>query len=113
ARSPRPPRAPRADATGCRRDPRRARASRSSRAPYRQAGGLPGAEAAFEIRRVHEAELLERRGGETRGVALGADDDDRLLVARDDAEPVIARGIEAPFEHVPLDDQRSGDLPFP
>jgi hypothetical protein len=57
-----------------------------------------------------QAEVLETRGRQARRVALGAHDD-HLDVAVDGLRDArVARGIEAPFEVVALDQQRAGDL---
>src|SRR4029453_7778711 len=74
-----------------------------------QPGRAPGLEAADDVGGAVDAELLEGRGGEARGVALGADDDDRHVVGRQ-REAGVARRVEAPLEDVALDDQRARDV---
>jgi hypothetical protein len=57
-----------------------------------------------------QAQVLEAGRGQAGGVALRAQDHDRLVVAPHLGEPVRAARVEAPLEHVALDDQRPGDL---
>src|SRR5207302_822007 len=69
-----------------------------AREKFRTSSGLGGDEQALEtpveVGGPGEAQLLERKGGEARGVALVADQDDRLIRARDlvDAAPDVSVG---------------------
>jgi hypothetical protein len=76
----------------------------------RQAGGLPRPEPAGQVGGVVQAQILQRRRGQTRAVALRADDDpgdvvvDRLRYARGRG------GVQPPLQVVALDHQRIGQL---
>ena len=74
--------------------------------------GAPGAVPAGEVGGPGEAQLAERRRGEARRVALGAHDDDLLVVVPHLGHGVAALQIEAPLEHVALDDDPEPELAF-
>jgi len=77
---------------------------------YRQTGSLPGVEATIEVGGAMESEILQARGSEARAVPLGAEDH-YLDVVIDRSRNVGSAGrVEPPFEHVALDDERSGNL---
>jgi len=75
----------------------------------RQTGGLPGAEPALEVGGPVHAEVEQARCRQARGVALRAEHDHLQVIARD-RQPGGARRVEAPFQHVPLGDDRARDL---
>ena len=52
-----------------------------------------------------QAEGTQAVGGEARAVPLGAQDDDLDVVAGRLGQPCVAERVEAPLEHVALDDQ--------
>src|SRR5689334_11753261 len=63
----------------------------------RQPRGLPALDALDDVGGAREAEGLEARGGEARGVALGAEEDDPVVEA--DVRVGVARvGVEPPLE---------------
>ncbi|MEZ5168962.1 MAG: hypothetical protein R2695_21650 [Acidimicrobiales bacterium] len=70
----------------------------------------PCLESADEVGGTVEAELAECCGGEAGLVALVADDHDPGVVAVDLDDVVRADGVEAPFEHVAIDDDRGRQL---
>jgi hypothetical protein len=57
---------------------------------------------------VH-AQLLQRRRGKARAVALGTHDD-RVQVVVGEGQPVRGGGVEPPLQRRPRDDDGSGDL---
>src|SRR5207302_3696176 len=61
---------------------------------------VPGLVAAVQVGGVDQAEVLERGGGQARGVALVAHDDDRALVVERFLQPAGAGGIEPPLANV-------------
>src|SRR5439155_5252240 len=67
-------------------------------------------EASVEVGGPGEAQLLERKGGKARGVALVADQDDRLIRAGDLGEAVRRGRVEPPLEHVAVHDDGAGKL---
>ena len=75
----------------------------------RQAPLLPRREAADDIRRSHEAEILKRCCGEARGVPVRAHEHDPLVEAIDVRVAVlgIRVGVEPPLEHRPRNVQES------
>ena len=52
----------------------------------------------------------EGRRGKGRGVTLLADDDHGQVVPVGDGQPRVAARIEAPFQHIALDGDGTGDL---
>src|SRR5436190_4056006 len=77
---------------------------------HREPRRPPGLEAALHVGRALEAELLQRRGGEARLVALVADEDHvPVQVAAERRFAVARRRIEAPLEHVAGYEVRSRD----
>ncbi len=70
---------------------------------------LPRLESARQVGGTVHAELLQGGGGQARGVALRAEHDDLQVVAGD-RQPRRAGGVEAPLQHVALDDHSAGDL---
>src|SRR5688572_27643766 len=76
----------------------------------RQPARPPGLEAAYEVGRVREAEVLEGRGGEARLVPAVADEHDPRTEIAADPRVVVARGrIRAPLEHVARTVNGAGD----
>src|SRR6266542_1479678 len=73
-----------------------------------QAGGLPGLDAAGEVGRPAQPEVLQRRRRERRGVPLLAVHHHAQVVGRD-REPGVAGRIEAPFQVVALHHDRARD----
>ncbi len=69
-------------------------------------------EPAGQIPGVGEAQVAEGRRSQAGGVALGADDDDGLVVAADLRQGVAPTQVEAPLEHVALHDEPEAELPF-
>ena len=57
-----------------------------------------------------QTEVLQRGGGQARGVALRAQDHPFDVIAGGLRQARIAGGVAAPFEHVAFDDQRRGHL---
>ena len=74
--------------------------------------GAPGDVPAGEVGRSGEAELAERRGGEARRIALGADHDDLLVVVPHLGQGVAPLQIEAPLEHIALHHDPEPELAF-
>jgi hypothetical protein len=67
--------------------------------------------AADQICRAEQAQLSQRRGRQTRAVALVANDDNAVLITRYLSDAVRARRIQPPLQHVPVDDRRTGQFP--
>jgi hypothetical protein len=71
---------------------------------------MPGLEAADDVRHI-EAELAEGGRGEARLVALVADQDERQVPAGELRNPVLALGVEAPFQDISRDEDRAENQP--
>ena len=76
-----------------------------------EAGLAPGGVATDQVGRLPDAQLLQRRRGQARGVALLADHD-HLQVVRRVRQPRVGGGVETPLQHVALDHHRLGQLPL-
>ena len=71
----------------------------------------PGSVSADHVACVGEAELDQSGGGEDRGAAVVAEQQDLLVEATDVRVAPAAFGVEAPFEHGARDVQRARDDP--
>ena len=83
------------------------------RTPHRQTRLRPGDEAAGQIGSIEEAEVLQGRRRQARSIALGAHEDDLLIVSGHLGKPVRTARIEPPLENVAIDDQRARQLTVP
>ena len=77
------------------------------RAEGRQAGDPPGREPTDHVGGPVQADVLQRGGGQRRGVALLTEDHHRHVVVDGLRQPGRAAGVEAPLQHVALDDERA------
>jgi hypothetical protein len=74
--------------------------------------GLPGLDAAVEVRHPTQPEPAKTGRGQTRGEAFIADHDDSAVVASRFGNAVAAGGVKAPLELVSLDHHRTGQVPI-
>jgi hypothetical protein len=77
----------------------------------RKPGRLPGTEAAVEVGRTVEPEILQCGRSETRGVALVAHENDMQLVCGK-RQTVRAGWVETPLQHGAFDDDGAGESTF-
>src|SRR5580700_6560335 len=73
---------------------------------------MPGPEAAGQVGRSRQSEILESSCRKARRVALRADDDDPDVVPAGFGNPRRGRRVEPPLKYVALQDSRAGDHAF-